>query len=141
VQTEDRAWGDPSIGCLADRAAIPAVVFTLLLLATISGASMLVFWLTLFLSLRHTTPGLSLSTLRLLKEGTPNDLVDWMKFALWREGSLDQEGKGMGRWNLAINSEYEVSFEDERRQFRNGLVEAKDKERLVELREMYLGFH
>jgi hypothetical protein len=140
VQTEDQAWGDLSIGCLADMAAIPAVVFTLLLLATIAGASMVAFWLTLFLSLRHTTFGLSLITLRPLKARTPNDLVDWMKFALWREGSLNWEEKRIGRCNLAVSGEYEVVFEDERQQGGNGLLEGKDMKRPVEVRETYAGF-
>jgi len=140
VQTEDRAWGDPSIGCLADMAAIPALVSTLLLLATIAGASMVAFWLILFLSLRHTTFGMSPSTLGPLKARTPNDLVDWMKFALWREGSLNWEEKRMGRCNLAVNGEYEVVFEDERQQGGNGLLEGKDTKRPVEVRETYADF-
>jgi hypothetical protein len=140
VQTKDRAWGDPSIGCLADMAAMPALVFTLLLLATIAGTSMVAFWLTLFFSLRHTTFGLSLGTLRSLQARTPNNLVGWMKFALWREGSLGWVEKRMGRCNLAINGEYEVVFEDERQQGGNGLLKGKDMKRTGEVRETYAGF-
>jgi hypothetical protein len=78
-------------------AVIPAEVFTFLLLATIAGASMVAFWLTLFLSFQHTTFELSLGTLRPLKVRTPNDLVGWLKFALKREGGLNWEQKRMGR--------------------------------------------
>ncbi len=78
--------------------------------------------------------------LRPLQARTPNDLVGWMKFALWREGSLDWEEKRIGRCNLAINGEYEVVFEDERQQGGNGLLEGKDMKRTGEVRETYAGF-
>ena len=111
IQTNDRAWNNPTIGCLADRAAIPAEVFTLLLLATIAGAAMLVFWLILFLSFQHATSGLSLTTMGLLKDRTPNDLVDWMTFALWRSEARGDEQESLGKWNIVVDDEFEPVFE------------------------------
>lgn len=37
------AWGDPTIGCLKEMAAIPWPVFTLLVLTTITIAMMLIY--------------------------------------------------------------------------------------------------
>jgi hypothetical protein len=87
IGTRDRAWNDPTIGCLADSAAIPLEVFTLLFLANLAATAMIVYWIILFLSFHNATSTLSLSTVQLLKTKTPDDLVDWIRFALWLGGS------------------------------------------------------
>jgi hypothetical protein len=111
IETNDRASNDPTIGCLADRAAIPFEVFTLLFLATLAAAAMIVYWIILFLSFHNATSTLSLTTVELLKKKTPNDLVDWIRFALWRSEARDDEQESSGKWNLIIDDMFEPGIE------------------------------
>ena len=141
IGTNDRAWNDPTIGCLANRAAIPAEVFTLLFLATIAAAAMLAFWFILFLFFYHATSRLSLTTVRLLKERTPNDLVDWMKFALWRSEARGNEQECLGKCNLVADDMFEPVFEASPRRERaaKDLLDGKGTQTPIELRETYVG--
>lgn len=141
IGTNDRAWNDPTIGCLADRAAIPPEVFTLLFLATLAAAAMTVYWIILFLSFHYATSTLSLTTVRQLKEKTPNDLVDWIRFALWRSEARGDEQESPGKWNLIIDDMFEPGFEASPRRERGAeeVLDGKSTQMPIELRETYIG--
>jgi hypothetical protein len=47
----------------------------------------------------------------LLKDRTPNDLVDWMTFALWRSEARGDEQESLGKWNIVVDDEFEPVFE------------------------------
>jgi len=48
----------------------------------------------------------------LLKKKTPNDLVDWIRFALWRSEARDDEQESSGKWNLIIDDMFEPDIEE-----------------------------
>jgi hypothetical protein len=125
VGADDPAWGNQTIGCLADMAAIPPEVFCLLFLVTFAGASMLTFWLALFLSLHYAASGLAVTSLQDVKRRTPNGLGDWMRFALRQSRAQDEEHEALRRWNLALNSEYALFFEDSQQRVTGVLQESR----------------
>lgn len=96
--------GDTTQGCLIAQAEIPWPVFTLLVLASVGGFLMLIYWTYLIFQL-HWLEKRRLSSHRrkCIKENTPNGLVGWMEQAV-REHEKDADqmgnGKDLRHWGL-----------------------------------------
>jgi len=100
--TNSRPWGDPTIGCLRDVAAIPWEVFTLLFLTTLSAGLMFVYWAFLEVLVRKEMSPYSNDSKRSIKDRTPNGLVGWMRYTLRQAGAQDAELTKLSRWKIAL---------------------------------------
>jgi len=137
IGTIDRAWNDLTIGSLPP---FPPEVLILLFLATLAAA-MIVYWIILFLFFHYATSTLSLTTVELLKKKTPNDLVDWIRFALWRSEARDDEQESSGKWNLIIDDMFEPDIEASPRIDRDAeeVLDGKSTQMPIELGETNIG--
>jgi hypothetical protein len=95
-------WGDPTIGCLKEMAAIPWPVFTLLVITTITLAAMLVYWAVLLYQVRSASRLRARQPAKMIQENTPNGLVGWMKQTCREHGVEDEsELKDLGYWDFS----------------------------------------
>jgi hypothetical protein len=111
--TNSRPWGDQTIGCLRDVAAIPWEVFTLLLLAALFAGLILGYGTLLEVLVRKKMSQYSDGSKDIIKARIPNGLVGWMKYALRQAGAQDTELTGLSRWNIALGDSGETSISKE----------------------------
>jgi hypothetical protein len=104
ISVNDTSQADPTIGCLAPRAAIPIPVFLLLVAVTIGLLCMLSYWTTLLFLVHSKSSTVSKRYAKCVKETTPNGLLGWMAQAVREHGvGGTVEAKDVKQWKVYLN--------------------------------------